>query len=74
MPVNGPRQHYARAMLERDATGDQIVRPVRSQDSSLMAPLAMADALIVQPPNTLPAPQAHPSRSCFSISDPRRGD
>ena len=46
MPANGPRQHYARAILE-----GETVRPVSSQDSSLIAALARSNALIVQPPN-----------------------
>jgi molybdopterin molybdotransferase len=44
MPANGPRQHYARAILEGAS-----VRPVPSQDSSLIAALARSNALIVQP-------------------------
>jgi molybdopterin molybdotransferase len=51
MPANGPRQHYARARLEPGAEGGLLARPVRSQDSSLLAPLAEADGLIIQPPN-----------------------
>lgn len=47
MPENGPRQHYARAILE-----DGMVRPVASQDSSLIAALARSNALIVQPPHS----------------------
>ena len=52
MPANGPRQHYARGVLATDASGETTVRPVRSQDSSLLTPLAEADALIVQPPHS----------------------
>lgn len=54
---NGPRQHYMRAMLERHQGGRSLVRLARSQDSSLLAPLAAADALLVRPPNApaLPA-------------------
>lgn len=52
MPANGPRQHYARAVLEKGEHGAQSVRPVRSQDSSLIAALARSDALIVQPPHS----------------------
>ena len=50
MPANGPRQHYARAILD-SADGRETVRPVTSQDSSLIAALARSNALIVQPPN-----------------------
>jgi molybdopterin molybdotransferase len=51
MPANGLRQHYARAILETTASGERLVRPVTSQDSSLIAALARSNALIVQPPN-----------------------
>ena len=50
MPANGPRQHYARATIARSPDGGLTTTPVRSQDSSLLAPLAAADALLVQPP------------------------
>ena len=45
---NGPRTHFMRATLEIDAGGNRRVRPVRSQDSSLLSPLALADCLIVR--------------------------
>ena len=47
---NGPRQHYMRAELSRGPAGERRVTPHLSQDSSLMAPLAAANALIVRPP------------------------
>ncbi len=50
IPSNGPRQHYARAILET-SDGREMVRPVSSQDSSLIAALARSNALIVQPPH-----------------------
>jgi molybdopterin molybdotransferase len=55
--ANGPRQHYMRARLRKRAGGALEVAPVRSQDSSLLAPLASADALLVRPPRApaLPA-------------------
>ncbi len=54
---NGPRQHYMRAILEPAAHGLAAVRPVRSQDSSLLSPLAAASGLIVRLPGApaLPA-------------------
>lgn len=55
MPANGPRQHYARAILETEA-GRETVRPVTSQDSSLIAALARSNALIVQPPHAPKTP------------------
>ena len=55
--ANGPRQHYMRATLERDTDGRQLVRLARSQDSSLLAPLAASNVLLVRPPHApaLPA-------------------
>jgi molybdopterin molybdotransferase len=53
--ANGPRQHYMRARLMPGRDNIQIATPVRSQDSSLLSPLADADCLIVRPVN---APKA----------------
>ena len=55
--ANGPRQHYMRATLDRGPEGRPVVRPARSQDSSLLSPLAAADVLVVRPPGApaLPA-------------------
>jgi molybdopterin molybdotransferase len=49
LEANGPRQHYARAVLRRAHSGGLEAVPVRSQDSSLMSVLANADVLIVRP-------------------------
>ena len=49
--ANGPRQHYMRGTLKRAADGTLEVTPVRSQDSSLLSPLAIADCLLIRPPN-----------------------
>lgn len=49
LEANGPRTHYMRATLERGADGRLAARPVRSQDSSLLSPLAAADCLLVRP-------------------------
>jgi molybdopterin molybdotransferase len=48
--ANGPRQHYMRATLAPGTDGTPVVTPVRSQDSSLLSPLAIADCLVVRPP------------------------
>ena len=48
--ANGPRTHYMRAVTER-VGGAVHVRPVNSQDSSLLTRLAQSDALIVRSPN-----------------------
>jgi molybdopterin molybdotransferase len=47
---NGPRQHYMRATTAAGAAGLPVVSPVRSQDSSLLSPLAQADCLLIRPP------------------------
>lgn len=51
LPANDARQDYMRATLSRDSTGALVASPVRSQDSSLLAQLAQADALMVRPPH-----------------------
>jgi molybdopterin molybdotransferase len=52
LEANGPRRHYMRATTRTGSDGIALVTPVRSQDSSLLAPLAQADCLLVRPPNT----------------------
>jgi molybdopterin molybdotransferase len=61
--ANGPRAHYMRANTHRLADGRMAVRAARSQDSSLLTPLAAADCLIVRPPH---AP-AEPAGGTVSI-------
>jgi molybdopterin molybdotransferase len=50
LEANGPRQHYMRAIARRRDDGVYVVRPLISQDSSLMAALVRADCLIVRMP------------------------
>jgi molybdopterin molybdotransferase len=50
LPANGPRQHYIRARIVTPGS-PPVVEPLPSQDSSLLASLARAQCLIVQPPN-----------------------
>jgi molybdopterin molybdotransferase len=50
LEANGPRQHYMRATSAPGSDSLAVVTPVRSQDSSLLAPLAQADCLLVRPP------------------------
>jgi molybdopterin molybdotransferase len=52
LEANGPRQHYLRARSEWREDGTRVVRPLPSQDSSLVADLARADCLIVLAPDT----------------------
>ena len=54
MDRNGPREHYMRATVEFDDRGNKCVRPIASQDSSLLAPLAGADVLVVRPSDDPP--------------------
>jgi len=49
LEANGARAHFMRATSSQGPDGSRIVTPVRSQDSSLMSPLAAADCLIVRP-------------------------
>ena len=56
LEANGPRQHYMRAVSRPGPDGQPEVVPVRSQDSSLLAPLAEANCLLVRAPRALAAP------------------
>ena len=51
LEANGEREHYMRAVSEWSEDGARIVRPLPSQDSSLVAALARADCLIVRSPH-----------------------
>jgi molybdopterin molybdotransferase len=55
--ANGPRQHYMRATTVTGPDGIPVVTPVRSQDSSLLSPLAQADCLLVRPAKAQVAPK-----------------
>ena len=57
LEANGPRQHYMRATTIAGPDGLPVVTPVRSQDSSLLAPLAQADCLLVRPALASAAPR-----------------
>ena len=46
--ANGAREHYMRALSEWREDGTRVVRPLPSQDSSLVAALVRADCLIVR--------------------------
>jgi molybdopterin molybdotransferase len=47
--ANGAREHYMRAVSRPGSDGMPLVTPVRSQDSSLLSPLAEANCLLVRP-------------------------
>ncbi|MFZ5737043.1 MAG: gephyrin-like molybdotransferase Glp [Pseudomonadota bacterium] len=65
--ANDQRQDYLRAHLARDGEGRQIATPVDSQDSSLLARMAAAEALIVRPPF---APAAQAGSGCLILKLP----
>ncbi len=50
LPANDEREGYLRATLQ-DGPHGPIATPLPAQDSSLMAPLARADCLVIRPPN-----------------------
>jgi molybdopterin molybdotransferase len=54
LAANGPREHYMRARSEWREDGTRVVRPLPSQDSSLVAELARADCLIVRASHAAP--------------------
>jgi molybdopterin molybdotransferase len=55
LPENDERRDYLRATLER-RDGQLVATPFRVQDSSMMAPLAKADCLLIRDPFAAPAP------------------
>jgi len=59
LPANDERADYLRATLEPGPDGP-VATPLPSQDSSLMAPLAKADCLVIREPNAPTAPAGSP--------------
>ncbi|MFZ1894422.1 MAG: gephyrin-like molybdotransferase Glp, partial [Rhodoplanes sp.] len=55
LPQNDEREEYMRASLSTDSDGRLIATPFPNQDSSLLAPLAKADCLLIRPPHALAA-------------------
>jgi molybdopterin molybdotransferase len=55
LEANGPREHYMRAISRRADDGVTEVTPLPDQHSSLIAPLARADCLLVRPSDAPPA-------------------
>jgi molybdopterin molybdotransferase len=58
--ANDMREDYLRARLEVRKNGDLIATPVDHQDSSLLANLAAARALVIRPPFAPAAPAGSP--------------
>lgn len=67
LSANDQREDYLRATLSHDDTGRQVATPVDSQDSSLLARLATAEALIVRPAF---APAASTGSPCVILKLP----
>jgi molybdopterin molybdotransferase len=63
LPANDERADYLRATLTASTAGP-IATPVPSQDSSLMAPLAAADCLLIREPH---APAAKAGSECVIL-------
>ena len=63
LPANDERADYLRATLAQGPDG-LIATPLPAQDSSLMAPLAKADCLLIREPNAPFAPAGSP---CFIL-------
>ncbi len=63
LPANDERADYLRATLS-DSPNGPIATPLPAQDSSLMAPLARADCLLIRAPN---APAASSGSSCVIL-------
>jgi len=63
LPANDERADYLRATLAPGPDGP-VATPLPSQDSSLMAPLAKADCLVIRPPD---APAAGTGSPCVIL-------
>jgi molybdopterin molybdotransferase len=63
LPANDERADYLRATLTPGPDGT-VATPLPAQDSSLMAPLARADCLLIREPN---APSASSGSSCVIL-------
>jgi molybdopterin molybdotransferase len=63
LPANDERTDYLRATLTAGPDGP-VATPVPAQDSSLMAPLAKADCLVIREPH---APAAPAGSSCVIL-------
>jgi molybdopterin molybdotransferase len=57
LPANGPRRNYMRATSTWREDGVRVVRPLPSQDSSLVAAFTRADCLIVRMPGAHALPE-----------------
>lgn len=60
LAANDIREDYLRARLEARADGTLVATPVNHQDSSLLANLSFAQALVIRPPLAPPAAAGSP--------------
>ncbi|NGX99001.1 MAG: molybdopterin molybdenumtransferase MoeA, partial [Candidatus Afipia apatlaquensis] len=60
LPANDKRQDYLRARVTPGSDGVPVAMSVGAQDSSLVAKLVEANALIVRPPFAPAAPAGSP--------------
>lgn len=67
LPPNDEREDYLRATLARDSQGMLVATPFPLQDSSMLAPLARADCLLVREPH---APAAKAGSRCVILKLP----
>lgn len=63
MPANDERQDYLRAAARRGEDGTLVVSPFGKQDSSMLAFMARADALVIRPPHAPPARAGDPCQA-----------
>jgi molybdopterin molybdotransferase len=64
LPENDERADYLRATLSRSADGTEVATPFAAQDSSMLAPLAKADCIVIREPF---APRAAAGNACVII-------
>jgi molybdopterin molybdotransferase len=62
MPENDERADYLRAMLTDGPGGTPVATPLPVQDSSMTAPLARANCLVIREPHAPAAPAGSPCR------------
>jgi molybdopterin molybdotransferase len=65
LPANDERADYMRATLATGPDGAMVATPFPRQDSSMLAPLARADCLVIREPF---APAAEPGSPCIILN------
>lgn len=63
---NGDREDHMRATARRLADGRIEVTPFAVQDSSMLAALARADAILIRPPHAPPSAKGEPCRAVLT--------